>query len=232
MWILVGTTVVAFKTRLGIIVGVDSLVSSRPEIGPDGTAGDIVSRNYNKYFEISHNCACGMAGNLGKAETVLERARTQWRFKVNYNNVTETPAEIAKYLQHQMQSVQPFGGPASNVDIITAGFDDNQVASIYTTNAKTCLPEDKEAIGSGAVRARVILNEEGAYDYEMSEDAAKNLARRAITYAGLGDVCTGGNSIKVFLITYHGMKKLSDDTYEELVKLYYGAGPMEVDKPQ
>ncbi|MCL7037341.1 hypothetical protein MKW94_002112 [Papaver nudicaule] len=215
---VVGTTGIGMKVLRGIIVGVDSMATGLGfGEGPEQSNPPPKSSTYNKFFEVCYKISCVMAGLLIPGEAWLTDARNEWRYSVNFANVTMTVQQIALYVVSILKRNHP--DIAGQVRFIIAGFE-KKVANLFEVDISGSVAKDLVVVGSSVDTVREFI-EDREYRPDMDHLIAAEIVREAICKAGLKDPCTGGDSIKVYHITADGTKLLSDDTYASLKLKFY-----------
>ncbi|MCL7023388.1 hypothetical protein MKW94_029461 [Papaver nudicaule] len=183
------------------------------------------STTYNKMYEISYGIITAMAGHLDTAEAWLNTVHAEYRRSINRTHIIETVEQVAQYTHENLGIAHPI--MAGTVKYIVAGYD-NGIANLWETDInRNVQPEDGIAvIGSSQASVREFIKDNG-YDFYMGKVRAAELARRAICDAGLTDIATGGDSIKVFLIKDGGVEIISKDTFADLKLQFNPDYPME-----
>ncbi len=186
-----GTTTIGIRTKDAVILASES----------KSTMGYLVaSKTAQKIYKLDDKMALTIAGSSGDALTVVRVLR----------------AEIALYkLEHGDMSVQAAANLLSNilqsnryfyVGLILGGYDSEP--HIFSVDAVGGMDEDKKftSTGSGSPFAYGVL--ESGYNEKMSKQDAIKLAINAIKAASQRDVFSGGEKIRIAVITDKGIEMI------------------------
>jgi len=193
-----GTTVVAIRTKEGIVIASDKRVSW----------GYLVySKEGEKITQITDNIVIAAAGVYADLQFLSKILSANLKLKELRSGKKVTAREAAYFLSTMMYSrrLLPY-----LVEVIVAG-KDNGCFGIYTLDPAGSIIEEKKfiATGSGMMFALGVL--EAEYNENLSLEAAKELARKAV-YTAIQRDMASGDGIEIVSITDKGIER-------ELIKL-------------
>lgn len=193
-----GTTVVAIKTKDGVVIASDKRVS----------CGYLVySKEGEKIIKITDNIVIAAAGVYADLQFLAKILSANLKLKELRSGKKVTAREAAYFLSAMMYArrLLPY-----LVEVIVAG-KDNGGFGIYTLDPAGSIIEEKKfiATGSGMMFALGIL--EAEYKEDLSLEEAKELARKAI-YTAIQRDMASGDGIEIVSITDEGIER-------ELIKL-------------
>ncbi len=199
-----GTTTLAFKFKGGVIVSVDSRASQGSYIG---------SQTVQKVIEINPYLLGTMAGGAADCLFWERNLGTQCRMYELRNRERISVAAASKLLANTMNY---YRGMGLSMGTMVTGWDKKGPQLYYVDNDGTRLEADKErpyfGVGSGDPFAYGILDTNWRYD--MSDEEAIELGKRAIYHAVYRDAYSGGVN-NVYHVKEDGwVKVFSGDTYE------------------
>ncbi len=187
-----GTTTVGIRTKDAVVLASES----------KSTMGYLVaSKTAQKIYPVDDRMALTIAGSSGDALTVVRILRAEIAlYKLENNEITVNAA--ASLLSNILQSNRYF---PYYVGLILGGYDSNG-PHIFSIDAIGGMDEDKKftSTGSGSPIALGVL--ENGYDEKLSKQEAIKLAVNAIKAAAQRDVFSGGEEIRVAVITEKGLE--------------------------
>ena len=200
-----GTTTLAFIYKGGVIVSVDSRASQGPYVG---------SQTVQKVIEINKNLLGTMAGGAADCLFWERNLAQQCRLYELRNGERISVAAASKLLANTMAQ---YKGMGLSMGTMVAGWDLKRGPELfYVDNDATRLHANKDtspyfSVGSGATYAYGILDT--GYKFDMSDDEAIELGKRAIYHATHRDGFSGGIN-NIYLIKKEGWTKVySEDTF-------------------
>ncbi len=199
-----GTTIVAIKFKNGVLIASDRQT----------TAGMMVyHKETQKLHQITDNILMGAAGLVGDIQALVEILQANLKLKYLRSKNQPTAEEAASFLSTLMNYYKWF--PFFS-EVIVVG-KDNDDYNIYSIDEAGGLEkfDNFTSTGSGMVFALGVLETE--YKENMSEEEAKELAKRAILAAIKRDLGTG-YGIEIWTLTSEGLKKELYEVKEELQK--------------
>jgi len=199
-----GTTIVAIKFKNGVLIASDRQT----------TAGMMVyHKETQKLHQITDNILMGAAGLVGDIQALVKILQANLKLKYLRSKNQPTAEEAASFLSTLMNYYKWF--PFFS-EVIVVG-KDNDDYNIYSIDEAGGLEkfDNFTSMGSGMVFALGVLETE--YKENMSEEEAKELAKRAILAAIKRDLGTG-YGIEIWTLTSEGLKKELYEVKEELQK--------------
>jgi proteasome beta subunit len=199
-----GTTIVAIKFKNGVLIASDRQT----------TAGMMVyHKKTQKLHQITDNILMGAAGLVGDIQALVKILQANLKLKYLRSKNDPTAEEAASFLSTLMNYYKWF--PFFS-EVIVVG-KDNDDYNIYSIDEAGGLEkfDNFTSTGSGMVFALGVLETE--YKENMSEEEAKELAKRAILAAIKRDLGTG-YGIEIWTLTSEGLKKELYEVKEELQK--------------
>mmetsp|Transcript_7274 Transcript_7274/g.20497 ORF Transcript_7274/g.20497 Transcript_7274/m.20497 type:complete len:279 (+) Transcript_7274:218-1054(+) len=199
-----GTTTLAFIYKGGVIVSVDSRASQGSYIG---------SQTVKKVIEINPYLLGTMAGGAADCLFWERNLGIQCRMFELRNKERISVAAASKLLANTMNH---YKGMGLSMGTMITGWDKKGPQLFYVDNDGTrlCAEEKKPyfAVGSGGTFAYSVLD--SGYSYEMSDEEAIELGKRAIYHATFRDAYSGGVN-NVYHVREEGWVQVhSGDTYE------------------
>lgn len=203
-----GTTCLAFLYQGGVIVSVDSRASQGAYNG---------SQTVQKVIEINAHLLGTMAGGAADCLFWQRNLGMQVRIWELRNKQRITVATASKMLQNIMNQ---YKGMGLSMGTMVAGWDKNGPGLYYVdddaTRLQATLKYPTFAVGSGSTYAYGILDTN--YRYDLTDDEAIELGKRAIFHATHRDAYSGGVN-NVYVVKQTGWTKVfSGDTYENFVR--------------
>jgi proteasome beta subunit len=181
------TTIVGIKTNEGVVLASDKRASKGFFIG---------SKIVQKISKIDDTLAIAIAGQLSDAEHLIKVATAERKLIELRRgfplNVKESSRLIANLAYSGLKNYQPY-----YVELLVAGVD-SQGAHVNVADMSGAITnEDYAASGSGAPIAYGVL--ESLYNKEMTNDNAKEVAKKAVLAAMERDPGSG-NGVDVLII--------------------------------
>jgi proteasome beta subunit len=181
------TTIVGIKTNEGVVLGSDRRASKGFFIG---------SKITQKIAKIDESLAIAIAGQLSDAEYLIRVAKAERKLMELRRgfplSVKESTRLIANLAYSGLKNYQPYF-----VELVVAGVDENG-GHIYSADMSGAITnEDFTSSGSGSPIAYGVL--ESAYDKNLSNEQAKEIATKAIAAAMERDPGSG-NGIDILAI--------------------------------
>jgi proteasome beta subunit len=199
-----GTTIVAIKFKDGVLIASDK----------QATFGTMVShKKVQKLHQITDNILMGAAGLVGDIQALVKILQANLKLKYLRSKNEPTAEEAANFLSTLMNYYKWF--PFFSEVIIVGK--DNDDYNIYEIDEAGGLEkfDNFTSTGSGMVFALGVLETE--YKENMSEEEAKELAKKAILAAIKRDLGSG-YGIEIWTLTKEGLKKELYEVKEELQK--------------
>jgi len=199
-----GTTIVAIKFKDGVLIASDRQT----------TAGMMVyHKKTQKLYQITDNILMGAAGLVGDIQALVKILQANLKLKYLRSKNEPTAEEAASFLSTLMNYYKWF---PFFTEVIIVG-KDNDNYNIYSIDEAGGLEkfDNFTSTGSGMVFALGVLETE--YKENMSEEEAKELAKRAIMAAIKRDLGSG-YGIEIWTLTKEGLKKELYEIKEELQK--------------
>ena len=181
------TTIVGIKTKEGVVLASDKRASKGFFIG---------SKIVQKISKIDDTLAIAIAGQLSDAEHLIKVATAERKLMELRRgfplSVRESSRLIANLAYSGLKNYQPY-----YVELLVAGVDSKGAHVNVADMSGAITHEDYAASGSGAPIAYGVL--ESLYDSEMTNDAAKGVAKKAVLAAMERDPGSG-NGVDVLII--------------------------------
>jgi len=189
-----GTTIVAIKTKEGVVVASDKRVSS---------GYTIYSKEGEKIIQITDDIVIAAAGLYADLQFLAKILSANLKLKELRSGKKSSAKEAASFLSTLMYSrrLLPYF-----VEVIVTGKDHNGEYNIYILDpAGSIIKEDKfMATGSGMMFALGVL--ESSYKEDISLEEAKELAKKAV-YAALQRDMGSGDGIEIVTISEKGIER-------------------------
>ncbi|CAG5125160.1 unnamed protein product [Candidula unifasciata] len=198
-----GTTTLAFKYQNGVIVAVDSRATAGPSIE---------SQTVKKVIEINPYLLGTMAG--GAADCMFwERALArQCRIYELRNKERISVAAASKLLAN---IVYDYKGMGLSMGTMIVGWDKKGPGLYYVDSDGERLSGDLFSVGSGSVYAYGVLD--SGHSWNLSDEEAYTLGRRAIFHATHRDAYSGG-VVNLYHMKQTGWEKISQT---DVTDIYY-----------
>jgi 20S proteasome subunit beta 5 len=198
-----GTTTLGFEFQGGVVLAVDSRATGGQYIG---------SQTMKKVVEINDFLLGTLAGGAADCvywDRVLAREcrlhELRNRERISVAAASKIMSNIANY----------YKGMGLSMGMMLAGYD-NSGASLYYIDSSGSRTKGKLfSVGSGSLYAYGVLD--SGYRYDLTNEEAYELGRRAIYHATHRDAYSGG-IVRVYHMTPNGKKHISD---EDCMDLHY-----------
>jgi 20S proteasome subunit beta 5 len=200
-----GTTTLGFRFQGGVILAVDSRASSGQYVA---------SQTVQKVLEINDFLLGTMAGGAADCqywERVLGMECRLWQLR---NNSRITVSAASKILANITYAYRNHG---LSMGTMIAGWDKFGPALYYVDDQGTRVKHELFSVGSGSIYAYGVLDT--GYNFDLTVDAACELARRSIFHATYRDGGSGGY-VSVYHIHANGWTKVSRDDQTQLYPRY------------
>ncbi|XP_023231133.1 proteasome subunit beta type-5-like [Centruroides sculpturatus] len=198
-----GTTTLAFKYKGGIVIAVDSRATSGSYIG---------SQTIKKIIEINEYLLGTMAGGAADCVYWQRVLGEKCRIYELRNKERISVAAASKLLANILFN---YKGMGLSMGVMISGWDKKGPGLYYLDTEGNRFAGDMFSVGSGSIYAYGVMDR--GYDYDMSDDDAFDLARRAIYHATYRDAYSGG-IVRVCHMSKTGWKVISED---DCMKLHY-----------
>lgn len=210
-----GTTTAAFIYQNGIVVCADSRATGGQYIG---------SQSVRKIIEINRFLLGTMAG--GAADCVYWERVLSERCRLHELRNRE-PISIAAASKLLVNMLYNYKGMGLSLGVMICGWDHKKGPKIYMVdNDGRRLPGGLFSVGSGSVYAYGVLDK--GYRFDMTDDEAFDLGRRAIYHATHRDAYSGG-IVRVYAIQKDGWKIISEDDNTILHDRYVAENSVSMD---
>uniref|UniRef100_A0A7S0RES2 Proteasome subunit beta n=1 Tax=Pyramimonas obovata TaxID=1411642 RepID=A0A7S0RES2_9CHLO len=204
-----GTTTLAFIFKGGVIVAVDSRASMGPYIS---------SQTVKKVIEINPHLLGTMAGGAADCQFWQRNLGMQTRLYELNNKKRISVAGASKLLANTLFS---YRGMGLSMGTMVAGWDDSGPSLYYVDSEAQRIKGERFSVGSGSLFAYGVLDQ--GYKWDMTDEEARELGRKAIYHATFRDAYSGG-TVSVYHVTQDGWTKVSGDDVGEL---HYHYNPAE-----
>lgn len=196
-----GTTTLAFRFKGGIIVATDSRA----------TAGNwIASQTVKKVIEINPFLLGTMAGGAADCQYWETWLGIQARLYQLRQKERISVAAASKTLSNLVYS---YKGMGLSMGTMICGWDKTGPAIFYVDSDGTRLKGDVFSVGSGSTFAYGVLDQ--GYHWDLTDDEAKELARRSIYAAGHRDAFSG-NTINLYHVKENGWEFINNYDFRTL----------------
>jgi len=204
-----GTTTLGFIFKGGVIIAVDSRASMGPYIS---------SQTVKKVIEINPHLLGTMAGGAADCQFWQRNLGTQCRLYELNNKKRISVAGASKLLANTLYG---YRGMGLSMGTMIAGWDETEGPSLFYVDSEgQRIKGEVFSVGSGSLFAYGVLDQ--GYSWDLTDEAARELGRRAIYHATFRDAYSGG-TVSVYHITPAGWTKVSGDDVGELHYHYYPA---------
>lgn len=201
-----GTTTLGFIFKGGVIIAVDSRASMGSYIS---------SQTVKKVIEINPFLLGTMAGGAADCSFWQRNLGMQCRlFELNNERRISVKA-ASKLLANNMFS---YRGMGLSMGTMVAGWDPEGPGLYYVDSDGQRTKGKVFSVGSGSLYAYGVLD--NGYKWDMEDDEAIELARRAIYHATFRDAVSGG-TVSVYLVKETGWTKVKGDDVGDLHYEYY-----------
>lgn len=192
-----GTTTAAFAYKNGIVVCADSRA----------TGGQFIfSGTVRKIIPINKFLLGTMAGGAADCSYWERLLSERCRLYELRNREPISVAAASKLLSNMLYN---YKGKGLSLGVMICGWDHKKGPKIYMVdNDSRRLPGKLFSVGSGSVYAYGILDK--GYRFDMSDEEAFDLGRRAIYHATHRDSASGG-IVRIYSIQKDGWRIISED---------------------
>ncbi|XP_055920395.1 proteasome subunit beta type-5 [Eupeodes corollae] len=196
-----GTTTLGFKYKGGVILAVDSRATGGQFIG---------SQTMKKIVEINQYLLGTLAGGAADCvywdrvlakECRLHELRNKERISV------AAASKIMANIAHE------YKGMGLSMGMMMAGYDKRGPGLYYVDSEGSRTPGNVFSVGSGSIYAFGVLD--SGYKWDLTDEAAQELGRRAIYHATFRDAYSGG-IVRVYHMTPNGWINISNTDCMEL----------------
>lgn len=210
-----GTTTLAFLYQGGICVCADSRATGGQFIG---------SQAVRKIIPINKFLLGTMAGGAADC-TYWERVLSE-RCRL-YELRNREPISVAAASKLLANMLYNYKGMGLSLGVMICGWDHKKGPKIYMVdNDSRRLPGNLFSVGSGSVYAYGILD--SGYRFDMTDEEAYDLGRRAIFHATHRDGASGG-IVRVYSIQKDGWKIISEEDNTILYHRYVAEQSVNMD---
>jgi proteasome beta subunit len=186
-----GATVVGISYNDGVILAADKRISF---------GNFVVNKNIKKTFSVTDHVGAACAGMVADMQVLVRQVEALAKIRKLETRREVAPNSIAKLMSVIMFERRYF---PLLTQVIVGGI--NEKPEIYTLDPLgSVLPDDYAAVGTGAEGALGIMDAE--FKPNMSEEAVKELASRAIRSATQRDAASG-DGIDILYITRTGQRE-------------------------
>ncbi|XP_075042604.1 proteasome subunit beta type-8 [Mixophyes fleayi] len=200
-----GTTTLAFKFRHGVIVAVDSRASA---------GSYIATMKVNKVIEINPYLLGTMSGSAADCQYWERMLAKECRLFQLRNNVRISVSAASKLLCNMMAQ---YRGSGLSMGSMICGWDSKGPGLFYVDDNATRLSGDIFSTGSGNSYAYGVMD--SGYSYDLSNEEAYELGRRAISYATHRDAYSGG-VVNMYHMKEDGWIKVGQYDVSDLLHKY------------
>lgn len=205
-----GTTTLSFIYKNGVVVCADSRATGGQYIG---------SSSVKKIIEINRFLLGTMAGGAADCQYWERLLSERCRLYELRNREPISVAAASKLLANMLYN---YKGMSLSLGTMICGWDHKKGPKIYMVdNDARRLPGKLFSIGSGSVYAYGILDK--GYRFDLSDEEAFDLGRRAIYHATHRDSYSGG-CVRVYVIQKDGWRIVSLDDMSVLHERYLAEG--------
>ncbi|KAK0085685.1 hypothetical protein PV325_004631 [Microctonus aethiopoides] len=200
-----GTTTLGFKFRGGVILAVDSRATGGQYIG---------SGSIKKIVEINDYLLGTLAGGAADCVYWDRVLAKQCRLYELRNRERISVAAASKIMSNMVYN---YKGMGLSMGMMLAGYDKRGAGLYYVDSEGTRTPGNIFSVGSGSVFAFGVLD--SGYNWDLSDEEAYELGRRAIYHATYRDAYSGG-IVRVYHMKESGWVRISDDDCKDLHYMY------------
>jgi len=201
-----GTTTLGFIFKGGVIIAVDSRASMGSYIS---------SQTVKKVIEINPFLLGTMAGGAADCSFWQRNLGMQCRLYELNNKRRITVCAASKLLANNMFS---YRGMGLSMGTMVAGWDPEGPGLYYVDSDGQRTKGKVFSVGSGSLYAYGVLDE--GYKWDLEDDEAIELGRRAIYHATFRDAVSGG-TVSVYHVKENGWTKVKGDDVGDLHYEYY-----------
>jgi len=191
-----GTTTLGFQYQGGIVLAVDSRATGGQFIG---------SQSMKKIVEINDFLLGTLAGGAADCVYWDRVLAKQCRLYELRNRERISVAAASKLMSNLVYS---YKGMGLSMGMMLAGWDKRGPNLYYVDSEGTRTPGKCFSVGSGSIYALGVFDAE--FKWDMPDEVAFELGRRAIYHATHRDAYSGG-IVRVYHIKENGWKNISND---------------------
>ncbi|KAJ9593197.1 hypothetical protein L9F63_015242 [Diploptera punctata] len=196
-----GTTTLGFRYQGGVVLAVDSRATGGSYIG---------SQSVKKVIEINDYLLGTLAG--GAADCVYwDRVLAKQCRLYELRNRERISVAAASKLMANM--VYNYKGMGLSMGMMIAGWDKRGAGLYYVDSEGTRTKGNVFSVGSGSVYAFGVLD--SGYKWDLKDEEAYDLARRAIYHATHRDAYSGG-TVRVYHMRSTGWVNITEEDCKEL----------------
>jgi len=203
-----GTTTLGFIYKGGVIIAVDSRASMGPYVS---------SQTVKKVIEINPHLLGTMAGGAADCQFWQRNLGMQTRLYELNNKKRISVSGASKLLANTMFS---YRGMGLSMGTMVGGWDESGPSLYYVDSEAQRIKGERFSVGSGSLFAYGVMDQ--GYSWDMTDEVARELGRKAIYHATFRDAYSGG-TVSVYHVTQDGWTKVSGDDVGELHYHYYPA---------
>lgn len=196
-----GTTTLAFRYKGGVVLAVDSRATGGQFIG---------SQTVRKVIPINDYLLGTMAGGAADCVYWQRILAKQCRIYELRNRERISVAAASKLLANNVYS---YKGMGLSLGVMIIGYDKKGPGLYYVDNDGTRTNGDLFSVGSGSTFAYGVLD--NGYKWDLSDEDAYELGRRAIYHATYRDVASGG-IVRVYHMKPTGWEVISEEDCKDL----------------
>ncbi|KAH8280342.1 hypothetical protein KR018_002921 [Drosophila ironensis] len=196
-----GTTTLAFKFKGGVILAVDSRATGGQYIG---------SQTMKKIVEINDFLLGTLAGGAADCvywDRVLSKECRLHELRNKERISVAAASKIMANIAHE------YKGMGLSMGMMLAGYDKRGPGLYYVDSEGSRSPGNLFSVGSGSLYAYGVLD--SGYHWNLEDEEAQELGRRAIYHATFRDAYSGG-IIRVYHMTANGWVNISNTDCMEL----------------
>jgi len=196
-----GTTTLGFKFQGGTILVADSRATSGEYIG---------SGSVRKIIPITKTLLGTMAGGAADCtywERVLAKECRLYELR---NREPISVAAASKLLANMVYQYKNYG---LSMGVMIAGYDKKGPGLYYVDNDGTRLEGRMFSVGSGSIYAYGVVD--SGYRWDMTDEEARDLGRRAVYHATHRDTASGG-IVRVYHVKEDGWTIISEEDCTDL----------------
>ncbi|CAD7013086.1 proteasome subunit beta type-5 [Ceratitis capitata] len=196
-----GTTTLGFKFNGGVILAVDSRATGGQFIG---------SQEMKKIVEINKYLLGTLAGGAADCvywDRVLAKECRLHELRNKKHISVAAASKIIANIAHE------YKGMGLSMGMMLAGYDDTGASLYYVDSEGSRSPGNVFSVGSGSIFAYGVLDK--GYKYDLKDEEAYDLGRRAIYHATFRDAYSGG-IVRVYHLKKDGWIKISEDDCKDL----------------
>ncbi|EDV56566.1 proteasome subunit beta type-5 [Drosophila erecta] len=210
-----GTTTLGFKFKGGVLLAVDSRATGGSYIG---------SQSMKKIVEINQFMLGTLAGGAADCvywDRVLSKECRLHELRNKERISVAAASKIMANIAHE------YKGMGLSMGMMLAGYDKRGPGLYYVDSEGSRTPGNLFSVGSGSLYAYGVLD--SGYHWDLEDEEAQELGRRAIYHATFRDAYSGG-IIRVYHIKEDGWVNISNTDCMELHYKYQEQQKQQADK--